>query len=212
MNFMLDQPAVFLPLVCIFLFAAGWAGVALAASRRGSFDAQHASFKTLESAVLGLLALLLGFSFALATSRYDLRQNLEVDEANAIGTTWLRTDTMDAPVRAEAQKLLRSYGAVRLGFFAAGSDPGSFQASLSQAGAIQADLWRLATQNAATHRDPVSALLLSTVNDAIDLSEKRTAALENRIPSAAWVLLLFVGGASSALIGAGTVATRRAPC
>jgi hypothetical protein len=211
MTLVFDHPAIFFPFICIFLFAAGWLGVMLETNRPMFLDAEHASYKTVESSVLGLLALLLGFSFAMAVTRYDLRQSLEVDEANAIGTTWLRTETMDSATKATAQQLLKDYGTVRIGFFSVGTDRPSLAANLIEAGAIQKKLWALAAQNSAEHRDPISGLFLSTLNDTIDLSEKRTAAYENKIPTAAWMLLLVISGASSMLVGVGTVAGRRGP-
>src|ERR1700709_1033761 len=100
MHVVLDHPMVFFPLVLVLLFVAGLMGVWLQTRYRTTVDGASSSFKTIESAVLGLLALLLGFSFAMAVSRYDLRKQLEVDEANAIGTTWLRTDALAEPARA----------------------------------------------------------------------------------------------------------------
>lgn len=210
MTFVFDHPVlVFFPIIGLALYAAGWFGVWLHERYSETVNPSLSSFKTVETSVLGLLALLLGFSFAMAVNRYDLRQNLEVNEANAIGTTWLRTATMDDATRDATRKLLKQYGAVRLEFFGAGTDYAAIDASMAQAGAIQDQLWSLAVENAKAHRDPIDALFLATLNDTIDLSEKRTAALENRIPIAAWVLLLFIAATSSALVGIGTATKSR---
>ena len=61
-------------------------------------------------------------------------------------------------------------------------------------------MWKIAAGDASVRRDPVSALFVSSLNDMIDVTEKRTAALENRIPSMAWAILLFMAFVSSALV------------
>jgi hypothetical protein len=210
MSAVLDHPLLFFPLVLVLLFVAGWVGTWLKVRYAETVDAGSSSFKTLESAVLGLLALLLGFSFSMAVSRYDLRRDLEIGEANAIGTTWLRTSSLNEPARTAARSLLKEYVPVRIAFFAAGTDREAIAASLSRAGAIQNELWRVAADDANGHRDPVTALFLATLNDTIDFSEKRTAALENRIPGAAWVLLIFMSSAASCLVGIGATVRSRA--
>ena len=210
MTFVFDYPVlVFFPIVSLVLYAAGWFGVWLHERYSETVNPSHSSFKTVETSVLGLLALLLGFSFAMAVNRYDLRQDLEVNEANAIGTTWLRTATMDDATRDATQTLLKEYGTVRLEFFAAGANYAAINANVARTGAIQNQLWSLAVENAKAHRDPIGGLFLVTLNDTIDLSEKRTAAFENRNPTPAWVLLLFIAGTSSALVGIGTATKSR---
>src|SRR5438309_8931228 len=114
----MDHPLPFFPLALLLLLVAAYIGAALKTKYVETVASN--SFKTVESAVLGLLALLLGFSFAMAVSRYDQRKQLEVDEANAIGTTWLRTAVLDEPMRTEARGLLKEYVPVRIAFFTAG--------------------------------------------------------------------------------------------
>lgn len=168
------------------------------------------SLKTLEGAVLGLLGLLLGFSFAMSVNRYDMRKQLEVEEANAIGTTWLRTDVLAEPARARERQLLREYVTVRLQFLSAGTDRAAIAQALARTGELQNRIWEVGVGESSVRRDPVSALFLSTLNDAIDATEKRSAAFENRIPGAAWALLLFMGSAASALVGASASRRSRA--
>ena len=90
----------------------------------------------LQGSVLGLLALLLGFSFAMAVERFDLRKALVVDEANAIGTTALRAQYLPAPHNTQAMQLLREYVSVRLEFYSAGQDESRLAQALSRAGEI----------------------------------------------------------------------------
>lgn len=77
---------------------------------------------TLQGAMLGLLALLLGFTFAMAMSRFEARKQLVLDESNAIGTTFLRAQLLPQPPRREISNLLRQYVDVRLALYEAGID------------------------------------------------------------------------------------------
>jgi hypothetical protein len=205
--YVMDHPLLFFPLALLGLLAAGYVGSLLRTKYADAVGSP--SFKTIESSVLGLLALLLGFSFAMTVNRYDMRKQLEVGEANAIGTTWLRTEALDEPLRTEARSLLKGYVPARMAFFNAGTDSRALADSLARTSAIQSELWRVATEHARAHRDPYTTLYVSSLNDTIDFSEKRTAAFEDRIPGAAWVLLFFISAAASALVGIGlTVHTR----
>jgi len=200
----LDHPLIFGPLVFLLLLAAGTIGAWIRSTRQTTVTEASDSFKTLEGAVLGLLSLLLGFSFAMAVSRYDARKQLELDEANAIGTTWLRTSALEEPIRTQSRGVLRQYVPIRLQFFTAGSDRGAVDASLSRAGTLQTKLWNLAMDPADGQPNPYKSLYLASLNDTIDLSEKRTAtSFEDRIPSAAWALLLFMAVTGSLLVGIG---------
>jgi hypothetical protein len=198
----LDHPIVFGPIVTLLLVAAGWAGGRLRSRPAVATAEGPASFKTLEGAVLGLLSLLLGFSFAMAVARYDHRKELELDEANAIGTSWLRTETLDEPERRSSREVLRAYIPVRLNFFTAGTDRASVDASLERTSVLQDTLWKLATNPSNGEPTVYKSLYLASLNDCFDVSEKRTAAaFEDRIPKAAWALLLFISIAASILVG-----------
>ncbi len=210
MSTMLDHPMLFFPLIVALLFLAGAAGVWLKATRDDAVSAASGSLRTLENAVLGLLGLLLGFSFAMGVSRYDARKQLEVEEANAIGTTWLRTDALDAPTRDLERQVLKDYVRARMGFLSAGTDATAIQKSLTETSDLQNRLWTTGADYVGTHRDAMTALFLSSLNETIDDAEKRTAAFENRIPIAAWVLLLFISASASGLVGMG-MSTRSRP-
>jgi hypothetical protein len=169
--------------------------------RQEVIQTEKGLIKTLEGAVLTLFALLLGFMFSMAVGRYELRKQLILDEANAIGTTWLRTASMAEPARSQEQALLRQYVPVRIEFLASGSDEKRMLASLRQAAVLQARMWAIASSYASDHRDPITGLSIATLNQAIDLSESRTAAYENRIPLMAWVILLFIGFVATMVVG-----------
>jgi hypothetical protein len=137
-----------------------------------------------------LVGLLLGFTLALAVPRYEQRQTLLVDEVNAIGTTYLRAATLPAPYRDHAQELLRQYVAIRLELDASALDSSQLTEAADQSRQIQDQLWNDVVAVTKTDRSAITDTYINTLNEAIDLHEKRVAALENRIPGGIWLVLL----------------------
>ncbi len=99
---------------------------------------------TVQGAMLGLLALLLGFTFSMAMSRFEVRKQQILEESNAIGTTSLRAQMLPEPQRKEFAGLLRKYVGARLQFYQAGVERQRFQEARAQTEALQARLWSLA--------------------------------------------------------------------
>jgi hypothetical protein len=134
------------------------------------------------TSVLGLLALLIGFTFSLTLQRYDTRRELVTSEANALGTTWLRTQLFDESDRARLQAVLRRYVDVRIEFGAAGT-PEQEQAAYRKTEALQQELWDAATRAVTPYRTtPLASLLVTTTNESIDLAATRMAAREAHTP------------------------------
>ncbi len=146
-----------------------------------------------QAAVLGLLALLLGFTFSMAVNRYDTRRNLVLKEANAIGTTWLRAGLLPEAQSAPVKVLLRRYVDVRLKYEAVSRDPGQLAEGLRRSAELQKELWQHAEAAAATPT-PVVATFITALNEVIDTDAERIAAARNRIPTGVWVLLIIVAG------------------
>jgi hypothetical protein len=161
-------------------------------------DSLKEPFGVLQAALLGLVALLLAFGLSLAVSRYEDRRANTVSASNAIGTTYLRAQTLDEPVRRASLSLLRRYtsNALRI------SDevPGSTEAKAARAREQQIErrLWGLAGD--ALDTAPAASaprLYVETLNEMFDGETLRVAALANRVPTA--VLLLEVIGSALAL-------------
>jgi Protein of unknown function (DUF4239) len=148
-----------------------------------------------------LISLLLGFTLAMVLSRFDLRKQLVVDEANAIGTTSLRAQMLPEPSRSKAQELLRQYTEARLEFSKSGTDSGTFQRALKRSRQLQTDLWQQAVAVAQQSPGPITALFVNSLNETIDLDAKRLAALENRVPSAIWGTLVFLSLLTCLMVG-----------
>ena len=175
---------------------------------RQSSGEKEAPVGAMVAATLGLLAFMLAFTFDMAASRFDTRKQLVLDEANAIGTTYLRTSML--PERGdEIRALLRSYVDVRLDAIRSGR----VAEQILQSEDIQAQLWSVATALGLRHPDSiVVGLFVASLNEVIDLHAKRvTAGLRNRIPGAIWLALLMMATLSLAAMGyhAGLVGTIR---
>jgi hypothetical protein len=139
-----------------------------------------------------LLSLLLGFTLALAVPRYNERRALLVDEAVSIGTTYLRAGMLPQHYRDNAHVLLRQYVDARLALDIAGLDAARFNEATNRSKHIHAQLWADAVAVAQTDRTSITASYINSLNETIDLHDKRIAALENRIPVSIWFLILSV--------------------
>ena len=176
--------------------------------RRRSEQEKEAPLGTMVGATLGLLAFILAFTFGLAAARFDTRRQVLLDEANAIGTTYLRSGML--PERREKiRALLRDYVDTRLK--AVRSD--NIAEGIRRSEDIQQQMWAEAV--AVGEKNPnsiVVGLFIQSLNEVIDLHAKRIqAGLRSRIPAAIWVGLFAVAALSLATMGyhAGLVGTRR---
>jgi hypothetical protein len=161
-------------------------------------DGLSEPFGALQAALLGLVALLLAFGLSLALSRYEDRRASIVTEANAIGTTWLRAQTLPEPIRSRSLGLLVRYteSAIDVADYRPGSD--AELAAVSQEDGLQRRLWALAGQAmAAAPQANAPRLYMETLNEMIDMQTVRVAILNNRVPTG--VLLLEIFGAALAV-------------
>ncbi len=165
-------------------------------------QAEHPDqLSTIQGATLGLLALLLGFSFALAAGRFSDRTKMIVDEANAIGTAWLRCDLVDDAQRTEIRELLRRYVTQRIAIYDAPNETAR-AASVAESESLQTKMWTLMVR--ATKATPeFSEVLLPPFNELIDLHGTRMAAATRHMPGMLMALLLACSFVSVASVGYG---------
>lgn len=171
-------------------------------SRIKGFDETKQRITSVETAVLGVLGLLLGFTLAMAVSRFDTRRNLVLEEANAIGTSYWRSQAIPAPEGPEIAALLHQYVDVKLHYFDAGSDPDQLQASRERIARLQEDIWSRAAASA--QKDPRSVpagLLLQSLNQTFDLETSRWIALTIHLPDGVLLVDMFVGLLAALLVG-----------
>jgi hypothetical protein len=197
-----DELIIFF-LGCVVLFIAIEVGFRLGFKHSRLADdtlSQHVG--ALQNALLGLLALLLGFTFSMSIARYDLRKDLVLQEANAISTAYLRSDFLPEKQKQISQDLLGEYIQARLGFFEAGLDKDLMIAAQKNAVNLQEKLWDNAVQSSQIVENKVLIDdYIQSLNDVIDLHEKRLAALENHVPETVILLLFFVSTMGMAFIG-----------
>jgi hypothetical protein len=189
----------------IAFFAATHVGFWLGCRHRaGADEATKTYVNTLQGSLLGLLALLLGFTFAIAVSRFDLRKELVLREAIAIETTYLRARLLAEPHRGELVGLLRAYVDARLAFYDARSDRARLAAANASTERLQEQLWMVAIAMAEHHSESVPlGLVVPALNDVIELSAERLRALENRIPETVIYLVCLVAVVALSFIGYG---------
>lgn len=174
------------------------------ARNRPGDDGAREHIGSLQGSVLGLLALLLGFTFAMAVSRFDMRKALVLEEANAIGTSLLRAALLPEPMRHEVPRHLAAYVDARLAFYRTGVDADSLATAAAQAARLEHSLWLAAA--AATDADPHSvaaSLFVQSLNEVSDVREKRRVALDNHVPEAVVCLLLAASAVALALVAYG---------
>jgi hypothetical protein len=155
-----------------------------------------------EAALLGLLALLIGFTFAMAVTRFDSRRQLIVEEANAIESTALRSGYLDPPVRERIHALLVRYLEARIRFYDVGMDMRRTNAAHQEAKLLQRQI--LAQVTSVARADPDSemgAVLVEGADDLVKAETRRRAAIDNHVPLAVFVVLIMVAATGMAATG-----------
>jgi len=166
--------------------------------KQRSADEPEAPSAGMVGATLGLLAFMLAFTFGLAGSRFESRRQLVQTEANAISTTYLRTDLLPDPMRTDAQALLKEYVDARL----VGTTPGKLMESISKSEEIQRRLWSQAVLALQKEKSVSTSLFSQSVTQLLELHSQRiTAGLRSRIPAAIWIGLYLVLILAMAAVG-----------
>lgn len=168
-------------------------------------DGELPGLGPVEAAVFGLLGLMVAFSFSGAAGRYDLRRDLVTQEANAIGTAYLRLDLLAPSDQPALRALFRSYVDSRLETYRKLPDIQAAEMELARTGEIQGEIW---TQAIAEVRNPqgqadAAKLLLPALNEMIDITTTRSMAARSHPPALLFYLLLGLGFVASLLAGYG---------
>ncbi|MBC6982538.1 hypothetical protein [Caulobacter sp. 17J80-11] len=175
-------------------------GHALRQRGRPATDAERADFSAILSATLTLQALIIGFSFLMAVTRYDERKDLEASEANAIGTEYVRADLLPPGAAAAVRDLLARYTEQRILFYRE-SDPARLDRINAETARLQAQMWSAVAGPAEATPTPVAALVVSGMNDVLNSQGYTGAAWRNHIPIGAWGLMLLIAFAGNVLLG-----------
>ena len=198
---MLNYPVLFFLPSVLVLWVSAQIGTSLR-RRRPLKDDEHEDFSVVQAATLTLLGLIIGFSFSMAISRYDLRKNYEEAEANAIGTEYVRAGLMPAADAAAVRAKLRKYLDLRISFYRAATHRDLRYINADTA-LVQSEMWSAVQATAAAQPTPVIALAVSGMNDVLNSQGYTQAAWWNRIPISAWGLLVVTAVCCNALVGYG---------
>ena len=160
--------------------------------QRKHIEEKESAVSNMSGVVLGLLAFILAFTFGIVTGRYDTRRTLVLEEANAIQTTYSRTDFLPDSDRVLATELLKKYVDIRLAVVQM-SDMADIQESLKEAFQIQQQLWDMAVMHGRKDMNSdVAALYIESLNDMINLQSSRVAVgMHARIPFTIWIMLFI---------------------
>ncbi|MGE4798852.1 hypothetical protein AB8989_00370 [Yersinia hibernica] len=198
-----DYPIVLSLLSFALLSGAAYVGQAFFRRGRDLDDNIRENFTVIQGATLTLLGLIIGFSFSMAISRYDLRKNYEEAEANAIGTEYLRVDYLPERARTVTKALLVQYFDQRILFYTTRNEAHLAQIN-NKTNQLENALWGELLAPVSQHPDPVMALVVSGMNDVLNSAGYTQAAWWNRIPNAAWLLMLIIAVCSCTLVGYGS--------
>jgi hypothetical protein len=162
-------------------------------SRRLAVDegGSRAGLGAVEGAVFALMGLLVAFSFSGAASRFDARRRMIVDEANAIGTAWLRLDLLPAGSQPGLRELFRGYLDARISIYQKLPDLAAARAEFARANSLQSQIWSNATAAVQQAPPPVMGTVLPALNQMFDVATTRTTATEFHPPA---IIFAMLGG------------------
>jgi hypothetical protein len=198
----MDYPFLVLAISVVVLWLSARSGASFRNSRRNMGDDEREDFGLIVAATLTLLGLIIGFSFSMATSRYDQRKNFEEAEANAIGTEYIRADLLPAADAAKTRALLKKYLDQRVLFYTTRDASQLAQVNATTA-RLESDLWSAVQGPAVAQPTPVIALAAAGMNDVLNSAGYTQAAWWNRIPPAAWGLMAAIAICCNLLVGYG---------
>jgi len=195
-----DRVITFLPLLLLI----GMLVSTEAGYRLGRKEKEYQGTNTVEAAVLGLLGLILAFTFGAVQTRLDVRRELIIKEANAIGTAYLRLDLLPPSEQPEFRNLFRRYLDERLRFYQVLSDRKTAERELAESTKIQREIWNRAVATSRREQwTPQAMLVLPAINDMIDVTSARTLMLQTHNPGIVTFLLIALALCSGMVAGYG---------
>lgn len=198
--------------LCLVLFLAILASLEMGrrlGARRLVQDSEGAQrgLGSVEGALFGLLGLLIAFTFSGAASRFEDRRGLVVEEANALGTAYLRVDLLPPEAQKPMRDLFRRYADSRIETYRLVDDIPAALASLQVTTALQGEIWKGAIEHGRV-AGPVAQVLLPSLNEMIDITTTRTMATKRHPPVAIFGLLVGLALGCSLLAGYGLSGAR----
>jgi hypothetical protein len=195
-----DYPRFIFVATFVAFWAAAWIGRRL---YRHMQAPDHEEFRFVLGGTLTLLGLIIGFTFSMSVTRYDQRKNYEEQEANAIGTEYVRADLLPVADAAKVRTLLKNYLDQRIVEYETRNREELRQIEAKTA-RLQNEMWSTVTAPATAKPTPVAALVLAGMNDVLNSQGYTQAAWWNRIPTAAWILMILISIFCNVLLGFGS--------
>ncbi len=187
--------------VCLLILASLRLGHGLGAKGPSLSDDANAALGMVKASVFGLLGLILAFSFSIASDRYDARRRLVMEEANALGTAYLRAELLSASLRQNYRTELRGYADARLDFVTAGIDEGQIATTDARVAEHQKKLWAMASAEARDNPDDVHASVIESLNSLFDVTAARNVARQAEVPPPIMILLIILVCVSAMFAG-----------
>jgi hypothetical protein len=191
MIYPMDYPLLVFVVSLITLRVATSVGEYLVTRRGVPEEGTRADLYIVLTATLTLLGLIIGFCFSMAVSRYDQRKNYEEEEANAIGTEYVRADLLPAAEAEKLRTLIRNYLDHRVLFYTIRDDEKIRQVNAATT-RLQSAMWSAVVPRSIDQQTPPFALLISGMNDVLNSQGYTQAAWWNRIPAAAWAFMMAI--------------------
>jgi len=199
-----DLIFVFLPGLFLAILVFVWLGRRIGAERsREETERERVGLVTVETAIYALLALMIAFTFSGATSRFDTRRAQTVQEANAIGTAYLRLDLLPAAAQPALREKFRAYTDERMAVYRALPDTEASNVHAASAVALQTEIWNDALAALRGASPQASLLLIPALNDMIDITTTRAIALRTHTPPVILAALVVLTLICSLLVGYG---------
>jgi len=202
MTLFFDHPFLLFLVAVVVQWGAAYAGDVIRRRGAGPTEDKWEDFNLVRAATLTLLGLIIGFSFQMAITRYDQRKNHEREEANAIGTEFLRADLLPAEDAGKMRASLIKYIQQRVLFYTVDDEAGLARIE-SETANLENGLWQTVSRAANANPTPPMALAVSGMNDVFNARGYTQAAWWNRIPLAAWGLMGLIAIAANLILGLG---------
>jgi len=199
-SFLLNHPILFFFVSLGLMWGSAHLGAVMRRQRHPDQLDDGEDYSLILGATLTLLGLLIGFTFSMAAGRYDQRKNYEEEEANAIGTEYVRVDYLPAADAAKVRALLKEYTALRIEYYLR-ITPEQVQQNNLHTADVQSKLWAAIIPATTAQPDPVRALVVSGMNDVLNRQGYTQAAFLNRVPIAAWLLMIAIAVFCNFLLG-----------
>jgi hypothetical protein len=199
------QQPTYLLLILVFMLIIGsnWMGYLYKKKKLERNPAtEQEEMGSIEGSILGLMSLLMGFTFSVAVYKFEARRQIIVEEANTIGTAILRADMYPDSVRAPLRENFKQYVESRIAYYEAGTDAGKIRTELDNADRLSGKIWKTVMFHSHDERYRLrSTVMIPVLNDMIDIITIRDVARANRVPPLIVGTLLFLVIAAAFLLG-----------